>query len=210
MEEFEKQIYNTYLAVSRSINNKPFRIRRDFTGFESKPEYLAVKKLATFFKKHRHLNIDSFFEAPFFVYGENYFGIDFFCTQKAIATYTRYNDNFLIEKPDSKVCGKKIKESIIFITNFCKLNNIRVADYITHKENGSQYYSFLTHLKDRKINVYILFAFKDFERVVKAIDINIKKLLAPSLMRMDYLRTKIYSSTQMKKNISLFKKFVDN
>ena len=61
MDEFEKQIYNTYLIVSRSINNKPFKTRKDFTNFEKKPEYLAVKKLAAFFKKHRQLNINSFF-----------------------------------------------------------------------------------------------------------------------------------------------------
>lgn len=208
MDEFEKQIYNTYLIVSRSINNKPFKTRKDFTNFEKKSEYLAVKKLAAFFKKHRHLNINSFFEAPFFVYNEDYFGIDFFCTHKAIATYTRYNDNFLVENPDSKVSSKKIKESIMFITNFCKEHNIKLSDYIEHKD--SSYYSFLNHIKDRKINIYILFAFKNFERVVKSLTPEVKKLLAPSLIKVDYLRTKIYSSTQMKKNISLFKKYVDN
>ena len=210
MDEFEKQIYNTYLIVSRSIIDKPFRTREDFTGFEQKPEYLAVRKLAAFFRKHRHLNISSFFEAPYFVYGEDYFGLDFFCTQKAIATYTRYNDNFLIEAPDSKVCGKKIKESIVFITEFCKSENIKISEYISYSEVGNQYYSFLNHLKERKINIYILFAFSDFENKVKSIDISIKKLLAPSLIKLDYLRTKIYTSTQMKKNISLFKKFVEN
>lgn len=208
MDEFEKQIYNTYLIVSRSINNKPFKTRKDFTNFEKKPEYLAVKKLAAFFKKHRHLNINSFFEAPFFVYNEDYFGIDFFCTHKAIATYTRYNDNFLVENPDSKASSKKIKESIMFITNFCKERNIKVTDYIEHKDGS--YYSFLNHIKDRRINIYILFAFKNFERIVKTINPEVKKLLAPSLIKVDYLRTKIYSSTQMKKNISLFKKYVDN
>ena len=208
MDEFEKQIYNTYLIVSRSINNKPFKTRKDFTNFEKKPEYLAVKKLAAFFKKHRHLNINSFFEAPFFVYNEDYFGIDFFCTHKAIATYTRYNDNFLVENPDSKASSKKIKESIMFITNFCKEHSIKITDYIEHKDGS--YYSFLNHIKDRKINIYILFAFKNFERIVKSINPEIKKLLAPSLIKVDYLRTKIYSSTQMKKNINLFKKYVDN
>lgn len=208
MDEFEKQIYNTYLIVSRSINNKPFKTRKDFTNFEKKPEYLAVKKLAAFFKKHRHLNINSFFEAPFFVYNEDYFGIDFFCTHKAIATYTRYNDNFLVENPDSKASSKKIKESIMFITNFCKERNIKVTDYIEYKDGS--YYSFLNHIKDRRINIYILFAFKNFERIVKTINPEVKKLLAPSLIKVDYLRTKIYSSTQMKKNISLFKNYVDN
>ena len=210
MDDFEKQIYNTYLIVSRSIVSKPFKIRKDFTGFEKKKEYLAVIKLAAFFKKHRHLNIKSFFEAPFFVYGEDYFGIDFFCTHKAVSTYTKYNDVFLVENPDSAACGRKIKESIVFITNYCKANNIKTRQYILCKEKASQTYAFLEHLKDRKINVYALFAFKDFESILNIVDPDIKKLFAPSLMKVDYLRTKMYSSVQMKKNVNLFKKFVDN
>ena len=210
MDDFEKQIYNTYLIVSRSIINKPFKIRKDFTGFEKKREYLAVVKLAAFFKKHRHLNVKSFFEAPFFVYEEDYFGIDFFCTHKAVSTYTKYNDIFLVENPDSAAVGGKIKESIVFITNYCKTNNIKIRQYIMCKETGSQSYAFLGHLKDRKINVYVLFAFRDFESILNIIDVNIKKIFAPSLMKVDYLRTKMYSSVQMKKNVNLFKKFVDN
>ena len=210
MDDFEKQIYNTYLIVSRSIVSKPFKIRKDFTGFEKKKEYLAVIKLAAFFKKHKHLNIKSFFEAPFFVYGEDYFGIDFFCTHKAVSTYTKYNDVFLVENPDSAASGRKIKESIVFITNYCKVNNIKTRQYIICKENASQTYVFLEHLKDRKINVYALFAFKELESILNMIDPDIKKLFAPSLMKVDYLRTKMYSSVQMKKNVNLFKKFVDN
>lgn len=210
MDDFEKQVYNTYLIVSRSIISKPFKIRKDFTGFEKKREYLAVIKLAAFFKKHKHLNIKSFFEAPFFVYGEDYFGIDFFCTHKAVSTYTKYNDVFLVENPDSAVSGRKIKESIVFITNYCKANNIKTRQYIICKEQASQAYVFLEHLKDRKISVYVLFAFKEFESVLNIIDPGIKKLFAPSLMKVDYIRTKMYSSVQMKKNVNLFKKFVDN
>ena len=210
MDDFEKQIYNTYLIVSRSIVNKPFKVRKDFTGFEKKKEYLAVIKLAAFFKKHRHLNIKSFFEAPFFVYGEDYFGIDFFCTHKAVSTYTKYNDVFLVENPDSAASGRKIKESILFITKYCKENNIKTRQYIICKEKASQTYVFLEHLKDRKINVYVLFAFKELESILNIIDPDIKKLFNPSLMKIDYLRTKMYSSVQMKKNVNLFKKFVDN
>ena len=209
MDEFEKHIYNTYLVVTRSINDKPFRLRKDFTDFEKKPEYIAVKKLAAFFKKHRHLNIDSFFEAPFFVYGEDHFSLDFYCTHKAISTYTKYNDNFLIEKPDSEVSKKKIKESILFITDFCKSKNINIREYLTFKEE-KEYYSFLYHIKDRKINVYILFAFNNFDKVVKSISPDVKHLLTPTLLKLNYLRAKLYTSTQMKKNVNLFKKFVDN
>lgn len=208
MNEFEKQIYNTYLIVSRSINDKPFRLREDFTNFESSSDYLPIKKLSAFFKKHKHLNIKSFFEAPYFIYNEKYFPLDFFCSFKAVSTYTKYNDSFLVENLDSKVVSEKIKESISFIASFCSENKIKIKDYIRHKDGI--YYSFLNHLKERKINVYILFAFDSFEPTIKDIDYNTKLMLAPSLTKVNYLRTKLYSSTEMKKKVNFIKNFLDN
>ena len=114
----------------------------------------------------------------------------------------------MVENPDSKASSKKIKESIVFITNFCKNNNIKLSNYLMFK-TGS-HYAFLNHLKDRKINVYILFSFKNLDDAIKNISPEIKNLLAPSLVKVNYIRTKIYTSTLMKKNINLFKKYVDN
>lgn len=210
MTEFEKQVYNTHLIVSRAINNKPFRLREDFYSFESNPEYLYVKKMASFFKKHKHLNMKSFFEAPYFLYNEKYFSLEFYCTYKAVSTYTKYNENFLIENPDNKIVGEKIKESIKFISSFCKDKKIKLNEYINYKDSKTDNYSFLTHLKNRKINIFILFAFDKFDSVNRSINFNIKQLIAPQLIRIDYIRAKLYSSDIMKKNINLIKKYVDN
>ena len=39
MTDLEKRIYNKHLAVSRSLRNKPFKLKGDFTGFEENPKY---------------------------------------------------------------------------------------------------------------------------------------------------------------------------
>lgn len=209
MDTFEQNIYNTYLAVSRSVVNKPFRIRKDFKGFEQRPEYIAVVKLGKFFRKHKQVDVKSFFEAPFFVYGDDHFDLNFYCSYKAISVYTKYHDNFLIENPTSSVCSQKIKESIIFINNYCKQHSICINQYITYKEPGALYNAFLSHLKHRQVNVYILFAYSQFDSIITLLDYNIKQTFSPSLARIKYLRTKLYTANQTKKNIDMFKTYLE-
>lgn len=70
MTEFEKRIYNCWLATTRSNTDKPFKLRKDWTGFEDKPEYNYVKKLASLFKKYDNIDMDDWFKAPYVVYPE--------------------------------------------------------------------------------------------------------------------------------------------
>ena len=72
MTAAEQYIYNCYLETSRKLNNKPFKYRKDFEGFEEKEEYILVSKLSRFFAKYSNINIKDFFEAPYFVYNEKY------------------------------------------------------------------------------------------------------------------------------------------
>ena len=210
MEEFDQSIYNTYLAVSRSVNGKPFKLRKDFSKFHENKHYMAVLKLGKFFKKFPHIDVNSFFEAPFFVYEEDHFDLEFFCTQKAVATYTKYHDHYLIDNPNSTECLKKIKQSIEFILTYCKNQDISPKMYMHYIEPGTSIQSFLFHLKTRSINVYTLFAFKDFERKLWDIEPEIKELYAGILMRVAYIRTKLYTANKAKKNVDLFKQYVDN
>ena len=209
MEEFDRRIYNTYLAVSRSVNNKPFRLRKNFDNFNIHKDYPAVVKLSRFFNKHNHININSFFEAPFFVYGEDHFDLSFFCSHKAVSTYTKYHDNFLVDNPGSKQCLQKIKDSILYIHNYCKEHNIHIKSYINFVEYGSSYNVFLSHIKNRQINVYTLFAFSEFEAIILELDYNIKQTFSPCLARIKYLRTKLYTANQTKKNIDMFKIYLE-
>lgn len=44
MTDLEKDIYNKYLRISRTRQNKPYKLRLNFEGFESKDEFIYVKK----------------------------------------------------------------------------------------------------------------------------------------------------------------------
>ena len=59
MTAAEQYIYNCYLETSRKLNNKPFKYRKDFEGFEEKEEYILVSKLSRFFAKYSNININS-------------------------------------------------------------------------------------------------------------------------------------------------------
>ena len=206
MTEKEKIIYNNYLEVSKKINNKPVKYRKNFDNFPDE-NYILVNKLNAFFNKFQHLKIKDFFEAPYFVYNENYFDLKFYLSQKAIKAYTLYNDKFLLNNPDDSNTIKKMQESVKFIYDYCKENKIDIKDYLLVKEGD--YNVFLKHIKNRDIIIFILFAFNNFEKVLSSIDIEIKEMYSSSFSRLNYIRTKYYSSSKAKKIINNFKIFVE-
>lgn len=91
MTDFEKKIYNTWLAVSRSGVNKPFKLRKKWDDFEKKPEYGLVRRLVRLFAKFPGINISEFFKAPIMVYPESHeYDIRFYTTPKALTCYRIY------------------------------------------------------------------------------------------------------------------------
>lgn len=91
MTDFEKQIYNTWLAVNRGGRGKPFKLRKKWDGFEAKPEYGYVKKIVRLFSKFPGINISQFFKAPILIYPEPYeYDIRFYSTSKALTCYKIY------------------------------------------------------------------------------------------------------------------------
>ncbi len=207
MYNFEKLIYNNFLEVSKKINNKPVRYRKNFDNF-SDENYLYINKLSTFFKKFNHINIKDFFEAPYFVYNDNYYDLKFYLSQRAIKSYTLYNDNYLLNNPDSHRTIEKLKDSVKFIYNFCKEKDISIKNYLNFIEGN--YNNFLTHLKERKINIFILFSFKNFESIMNGIDPEIKSIYNSNLIKLNYIRTKYYTSSRAKVLINNFKNMVES
>ena len=206
MTEVEKIIYNNFLEVSKKVNNKPVKYRKNFDNFPDE-NYIIVSKLSNFFYKFKHLKIKDFFEAPYFVYDENYFDLKFYLSPKAIKAYTLYNDKFLLNNPDNVNTLSKMQESIKFIYNYCKENNINIKDYLAVKEG--EYNVFMKHIKNRDVIIFILFAFNNFEKVVRSIDTDIKTMYSSNFSRLNYIRTKYYSSSKAKKIINNFKIFVE-
>ena len=166
MTQFDRHIYNTFLRVSRSSKNLPFKLRQNFNNFEDDPNYGYVMRLNSFFKRFPHINIETFFMAPYKVYpdgADDYFNLKFYITPKATKMYGIYQSQRDNELPDSEAQISFIKESLMYIFKFCKTHDIDVEQYPDHKSTGDLY-SFIDHLRERSVSVYTLFGFDKFER----------------------------------------------
>lgn len=109
MTGLEKQIYNTWLAVTRSCCGKPFKIRKNWVGFEDRVEYSHVKKLAKMFQRYDNIDINDWFEAPYSIYPEK--------TQYDLKQYTlmkQYNTYrlFIQKKNKTKYTPKQFNDTL--------------------------------------------------------------------------------------------------
>ena len=159
----EKLIYNTYLRISRTKQGLPFRYRKNFNNFEDDKNYVYVRRLYNFFKKFGHVNIEEFFLAPYYVYSdpEPHYDLKFYTSPRAVkvfGSYMKIKDN---EDPDSQSQILRIKASLMFIFTFCKDTNIQLDEYTNHMTADIN--TFILHLRDRKVSIYTLFGFENFE-----------------------------------------------
>jgi hypothetical protein len=198
MTGFEKNIYNSHLRISRSSQNLPFKLRKNFYKFEDTAKYVYVKKLSLFFKKYDHLNIDDYFSAPYKIYPDSdFFDLKFFTTQKAIKAYSLYKQAQQNTDPDSEEQIKFTTDSLYFIYEFCKQNNINLRDYTSHKIGPVN--TFITHLNQSKVNIYSLFGFQDFEQKIKQADLDVVKFIIPNIIEnLGTFRSRFYSSKKLK------------
>ena len=73
MTDRQKMIYNMYLQASSLGVGHPFRMRKDFNGFEeSNPEeYSAILRLEKLFDELPSLNMYDYFSSPYLYYKDN-------------------------------------------------------------------------------------------------------------------------------------------
>ena len=193
----EKYIYNAWLETLRRLNNKPVRFRKDFSEFDP-TSLVQVQRLAYFFTKFPLVNMKDFLEAPYFVYNEKYFDLKFYNSQRAITAYTTYNNVFLVDNPDHAQSLLKIRDSFVFISKFCKENNIKIAEYTVHVTEKLP--SFMIHLKDSSVVLYALFVFPLFDETLAKYDVEIKRFIFGSTFdKLNFYRTKYYGSRLAKK-----------
>ena len=159
----DKNIYNTFLRISRTKQSLPFKYRKKFDDFEDTENYFFVKKLSLFFQKFPQINIDDFINAPYEIYPDHqdFYDLRFYITPKATRVYGLYMKKKDDESPDCDMHIQQIKKSLLFIFQFCRDNNIQLDEYTCHTNNDIR--SFIMHLKDRKVSIYTLFGFNDFE-----------------------------------------------
>lgn len=198
--DFEKYLYNTHLKITRK--NKPYKLRKDFSDLAEK-DIVCLKKLAHFFNSHREIKPEIFFSAPYDLYkDETHFDLSFFTTLKAIKAFTLQNKNIETLDPDAHEQLNFVKSSIMFINKFCRKNNFNAANYINHKTNNM--HSFLLHLRDRSVNIYTLFGFKDFDKSIKNSDLDVLKFMFGEnfLNNIALQRIKFFNSVKCKHLVS--------
>jgi len=162
MTEFEKLIYNKHLAETRSNQGKPFKLRQNFDKVDESTK-LYLTKLANFFNKHKNININKFFKAPFAIYKDKpHLGLDFYLSMKAVKLYREYINSINRQSPDSDDAKKSFKLSMEFVIKFCKEKKIKFSDYVDYREENSMN-SFFEHLKHGKITLLFLFMYPSFE-----------------------------------------------
>jgi hypothetical protein len=156
LSEFEKRLYNSYNIAYRKANNKPFKVRKDFTAIDATTT-LVLRKLSSLFERNSSINIDEFFIAPYKVYGTvDYTPIDFFLTRKALKCYTTYVKSREKEDPDSDEVIERCKNACAFIYKYCRINNITLDQYKSMIVGTMPI--IIQHLKDHSVNFYVLHA----------------------------------------------------
>lgn len=206
MTDLEKDIYNKYLRISRTKQNKPYKLRLNFEGFEEKDDYIYVKKLSLFFEKYKHIKIEDFFNAPHVVYSANSstYDLKFYSSYNATKVYTLYKKKLLALDPDNEIVYEKTKDGVKFILNFCKDNNIKCNQYFHHVTD--KFNTFWMHLKDGYINVYCLFLTESLYKIYNSSDKDVINMMLENLMQnINMYRTIYYNSTKTRKLITEIK-----
>lgn len=149
----EQKMYNDYIVISSKQLNRPFKLRKNFDGFDEEKLKL-IKKICHFFKENPHLRKDIFFKAPYIVYEnqKQLLPLKFFVSMKAMKLYRSYFD-LLKQDLDNDVSLQELKMNLKFILGFCKQKGIPINDYFFFKSKGNQVNDYLIHIKNRKITL---------------------------------------------------------
>jgi len=150
---FEKNIYNTYLKVSRET--KGYKPRKNFNNLDD-AKYVLLKKIS---KTLRNKKIDPilFFKAPYNMYTEQFVPLDYYGTFKAISTYKKYTTEIELTKPDDPFNITRLRNSFKFVYQKCAENNLSTCKEYLDLQSGI-YPDFILDLKKDNVSYYCLLA----------------------------------------------------
>ena len=200
ISEKEKYIYNTYLRVHRSKQNKPFKYRRDFSKFDETEHFVYIKRLGNFFNKFNHINIDKFFGAPYGLYPDDnsIYDLRFYASPRAIKVYSLYLKSLDQSDPDSEHHIQYVKDSLLYIYKYCLDKNINVNEYINEKSGDIP--TFILHLRDRYISIYSVIGIDTFDLIMHRIPNDRLNFTVGEnfISQLDNFRTQYKMSTKLK------------
>lgn len=109
MTDLEKNVYNCWLATTRSQTNKPFKLRKTWENFEENPHYIQILKLAKIFKKYDNIEMSDWFKAPYIVWHEKVIHpLSYYTSMKQFNVYRLY----IQQKHNKKYTSSEFKKII--------------------------------------------------------------------------------------------------
>jgi len=201
----EEQIYNSHLYTSRKVNNKPVRLRSNFTKLADK-DIVCLKKLSSFFYRYKHINLQDWFTAPYKIYSgeEQYYDLHFFTTRKALKCYTMYMKQLEVEDPDSDDAINRMKECLAFIYRYCVDNNITLEQY--NQSMSANIPTVIAHLKEHKINFYTLHLL-EVDAIIKTVETAVLNFIVGDFWNIySQTRVKFVNSNKLKQKTRKVKK----
>jgi len=203
LNQFEKQIYNTFLRISRTQKKLPYKSRKDFSKL-SETNFLYIKKIAIFLTKFKHIKCEEYFLAPFIVYPDtDFFELQYFTTLKAVKAYNLYQQQLLYMDVDNTIQLSNIQMSLKFIEQFCYKNQITLNNYLSFQ--AEQLPAYIIHLKEHNVNVFTLLGFSQFFSELRKIDYEMQKFILGKefVDNIDNFRVKLLNSKKAKQLVAL-------
>ena len=199
LTELEKLLFNKHLAVSRSIKNKPFKLKKNFEDLIDTDKHKYLKRLSTLFTKHPDINPDIFFKAPYKLYPDvEYFGLDYFSTMRAVKAYTTYKKQLFLQDPDSQL--QEVESSLRYIATFCIQNKLYLHQYPYHRT--AELFTWMQHYKQNKINIYSMMEFQNIFSLVKELAEDVQRFFVSDFVEQFQTLYGMYNnSNELKKYI---------
>jgi len=192
----EKNIYNTYLKVTRTALNKPWRPRKNFDDISPvEEEYL--KKINSLTIKY-NIELDNYFQAPYNLWEDkSHKPIEYYTKFKAVKTYRLWIEKLLFEQPEHKIIIDLVKNGFYFIYKRCKELNLKsIEKYFEHK---TYYPEFLIALQEQNITYYNILSVNNYDTVLKNyIKDDIDFIVPNYYNNINSLRSRYYRSGKLK------------
>lgn len=208
----EKSLYNTYLRVSRTAENKPFTFRKDFSDMDDSV-ILTLKRISNLFIKYPHITPDDYFLAPYKVYpNADHFMLDYYAGMGAINSYSLYMKQIQELPPDNDIQLEFIKKSLKYIGSYCIKNNIALEQYITRKTGLT--YDWMKQVKKHEISIYVLMEFPEINNIIEGVPDDERELFLGDLgkyyigYKSKYIQSKI-AKQLVKEGIKRIKKVIN-
>lgn len=174
-----KSLYNTYLATTRSCQNKPFKLRQDFSNFYETEAFVSIKKVQRFLSQHPEIDPNTFFKAPYLLHPGEVFDLPFYCTLAAVKKYLTYMNTQYGLPYDDIFHLNWIKQGLKFIKSFCEDKKISVTNYCIFSGNDL-YPDWFIHIKNKQISPLIMYGFSNTRQVLESVEQDMISLLIPT------------------------------